>query len=75
MEVKIAYTFDSDAIANRFLNDVRSGTVSGVNAKFYSNSYSVLVYYSADDLQGDFDDRTAKLDDLASQYQGREVSL
>lgn len=75
MDVKQAYTFDCDQTANRFLNDVRSGTVPGVKAKFYRNSSTVMVYFSMTDNDSGFDSRSADLDDLARQYEGVEVSV
>lgn len=75
MEVRQAYQFDCDQTANRFLNDVRSGTIAGVSAKFYRNNATVLVFYAMNDVSADFDSRSSDLDDLARQYDGAEVNL
>ena len=75
MDVKQAYIFDCDQTANRFLNDVRSGTVPGVTAKFFRNNSTVQVMFSMNDTAGGFDSRSADLDDLVRQYEGAEVSL
>lgn len=75
METQQAYTFDSDQIANRFLNDVRSGTVAGVTAKLFRDSKTVRLSFSLIHEEGGFDSRAAELDDMARHYEGVEVSL
>ena len=75
MEFQQAYQFPSDTIANRFLNDIRSGTIKGVSAKFHRDSSTVKVTYSPWDTNDGFDNRLALLDDLAANYQGHETSL
>lgn len=75
MQIYLAYTFNSDQVANRFLNDVRSGTVAGVSARFYSDSKTVKLSYKVLENAGDFDGRTAALDDMAVYYEGSEVPV
>ena len=75
MEIQLAYTFNSDQVANRFLNDVRSGTVAGVSARFYSDSKTVKLSYKVLEDGGNFDGRTAALDDMAVHYEGTEVPV
>ena len=75
MEIQLAYTFNSDQVANRFLNDVRSGTVTGVTARFYSDSKTVRLSFKVLDNSGGFDGRTAALDDMAIHYEGTEVPV
>ena len=81
MEFQQAYQFPSDTIANRFLNDIQSGTIPGVSAKFHRDNSTVKVTYSpleGSSLQGKnegFDSRLGELDDLAASYEGSETTL
>jgi hypothetical protein len=75
MQIYLAYTFNSDQVANRFLNDVRSGTIAGVSARFYSDSKTVKLSYKVLENGGNFDGRTAALDDMAVYYEGSEVPV
>ena len=81
MEFQQAYQFPSDTIANRFLNDLRSGTIKGVSAKFHRDSATVKVTYTPLDTSAlnkpendGFDPRLAELDELAAHYEGYETS-
>lgn len=74
MEFQQAYQFPSDTIANRFLNDIQSGTVKGVRAKFHRDSSTVRVIYSPWDNNDGFDNRLSELDDLANKYEGCETT-
>lgn len=77
MEFQQAYQFPSDTIANRFLNDIQSGTIPGVTAKFHRDNSTIKVTYSP--LEGKdnngFDSRLGELDDLAAGYEGSETTL
>jgi hypothetical protein len=75
METQLAYSFDTDQIANRFLNDVRSGTVPGVKAGFFGNNKTIKICCTLLDDDGGFDTRSAQLDDMANLYEGSEVLI
>ena len=78
MEFQQAYQFPTDTIANRFLNDIQSGTIAGVNAKFHRDNSTVKVTYSPIEgsyMQDGFDSRLGELDDLAASYEGSETNL
>ena len=85
MEFQQAYQFPTDTIANRFLNDIQSGTIKGVRAKLHRDSSTVKVIYSpweghlstplSTDSNDGFDNRLSELDDLAGKYEGCETNL
>ncbi|MFA3793001.1 hypothetical protein AB6T38_17980 [Aliiglaciecola sp. SL4] len=72
MQNQIIYQFPSGQVANRFLNDVNSEQRPNIKAKLYRGSLKVQVTYQYADTG--FDSTSAELDDLASKYEGEEVS-
>lgn len=75
MERQFAYQFPSNSIANRFLNQLRSGSIAGVNARLHIHANMVRVSFCSDTHYHGFDDRLALLDQLAIEYNGNEIDL
>ena len=72
MKTQVVYAFASSQIANRFLNTLKFWSVADVEAKFYRGGEMVLVSYRFEGKG--FDATCSELDDLASTYEGHEVS-
>ncbi|WP_416307948.1 hypothetical protein [Neptunicella sp. SCSIO 80796] len=73
METQIAFAFDSAQVANRFLNALKSSGIDNLKAKLFRGSEKVIVSYCYEDKG--FDQTAATLDDLASRYDGCEISI
>ena len=72
MQVQIAYQFDSEQDAYRFLNSLKHWPVAEVDARFYRGADSVKVSYEY--AAGGFDATSSELDDLAARHNGREIN-
>jgi hypothetical protein len=68
---EIHFQFTSAPIANRFLNELKHWSKADVTAKLFKASHSVSVSYEYE--AGQFDYTCSELDDLASQYDGKEI--
>jgi hypothetical protein len=74
MEIQMAFEFDTAQVADRFLNRLKSGSVSGVKARRYRGSTSILTSYMAV-VDSGFDTTCQQLDDLAVSLGGAEISV
>lgn len=72
MHVQIAYQFDTEQDAYRFLNALRHWPVAEVDARFHCGTDSVKVSYEY--ASSGFDATSSELDDLAASHNGREIS-
>ena len=72
MQAQVIYGFETDQIANRFLNELKHWSVADVDARFYRGNQMVKVSYQIEG--GGFDATLSELDDLAASYGGSEVS-
>ncbi|GAA0349064.1 hypothetical protein GCM10009092_11810 [Bowmanella denitrificans] len=72
MQVQLAYQFDTEQDAYRFLNALKHWSVADVEAKFHRGPSSVRVSYRYQE-QG-FDATSSELDDLAASHGGRETN-
>lgn len=70
----MAFEFESGQSADRFLNRLKSGVISGVKARRYRGSTSILASYGAATGSG-FDATCQQLDDLAVSLGGHEISV
>jgi hypothetical protein len=68
----IEYIFPNQPVAYRFLNTVSHWDIDGLRVKYGASNLHVKVTYRPK-TQG-FDDTLGKLDDLAGQMDGHEVS-
>ena len=71
----IRYSFPSTQTASRFYNDLRSSYVAGIYLlviRRHPDNFHVQLSYEPQG--GGFDDTVSKLDELADEYDGREVS-
>lgn len=73
MQVQIAYGFELEQDAYRFLNALRHWSVAEVDARYHHAPNCVKVTYHYQDTG--FDVTSSALDDLAAEYGGREVPL
>ncbi|MFQ3251224.1 hypothetical protein [Glaciecola sp.] len=71
MTNEIRFQFSSAPVANRFLNELKHWSKADVKAKLFKASHSVAVSYEYE--AGKFDYTCSELDDLASQYGGKEI--
>ncbi|RDV26138.1 hypothetical protein DXV75_08670 [Alteromonas aestuariivivens] len=72
MENQIEYQFPSEPQAYRFLNTVSHFDCEGLVVKYGQSSRHVKVKYRY--AVGEFDGTLSKLDDLARELAGEEVS-
>lgn len=74
MKIQLAYEFDENWQAARFIAEINTGAIFDAKAKLYQGSRSALVTYR-EDVCMSFDYRAAELDELASKHEGREISV
>ena len=74
MKIQLAYAFDENWQAARFIAEIGSGAIFDAKAKLYKGNRAALVTYPMDDCMS-FDFRAAELDDLAAKHEGREISI
>ena len=74
MKIQLAYLFDENWQAARFIAEINTGAIFDAKAKLYRGNRSALVSYPMDDCMS-FDFRAAELDILAEKHEGSEISL
>ncbi|MEC9479858.1 MAG: hypothetical protein VX445_06440 [Pseudomonadota bacterium] len=72
MENSVAFQFETDMSAYRFLNTVKHIDAEGLRVKFGRTDHHVSVKYRYG--VGEFDSTLSTLDDLAHELGGEEVS-
>lgn len=71
VDTVIVYGFASTQQAYRFLNALKHWSEAEVDARYHADNHQVRVTYQYD--ASGFDRTSAKLDDLAAEYEGREI--
>ncbi len=73
MEKQFAYQFPTAAKASKFLAELKSGYIGFCKVKRFNSDLEILVTYTYNSIKS-FDDNAQKLDDLAEQLEGQEIS-